>query len=170
MVAIKFHLRLILALFMFTTLSLTGQENNCCVRRAIPGDCESGNSVVFLNESQQYRIQELLTSNCFHIVVSDVTIEGQALPTASKYHPPEYLFDAYYETGLNEFNTFDKYLLKSQLTLYLHYDGKSRGLVKSSSVKSHGESYSSCANLMPENNNALSGYSFVYLEKPPALD
>jgi len=125
-----------------------------CARRAYVGRAEAGATGVALGESLVSRLAEVLTSPCFHLQrpVAGAP-ESEAARFGAKAEPPEYVFEAEYEEGLNA-RAADGSAVMSRLTLTLFYDGEPRERVASWTVTSPINSFTACTNRMFQNKDA----------------
>ncbi len=125
-----------------------------CDRRAYVGRAEAGATGVALGESLVSRLAEALTSPCFHLQrpVAGAP-ESEAARFGAKAEPPEYVFEAEYEEGLNA-RADDGSAVRSRLTLTLFYDGEPRERVASWTVTSPINSFTACTNRMFQNKDA----------------
>ncbi len=150
------------SLSLFLLISLNGrragaQDCEGCERRAAMAEADAGPTAVELRASLRSRLAEVLTSPCFHLIRTDVE-PPDAWPERqrwmSKYHPPEYVFTAKYEEGLNLTDQAGAAIM-SRLTIGLLYDGEPRELVGAWTVTSPVDSYTSCTNRMFKNEDAV---------------
>jgi len=125
-----------------------------CARQAYVGDADAGATGVALRESAVSRLAEVLTSPCFHLQRTDISVpEPESARFGAKAEPPEYVFEATYEEGLDE-RAADGSVVMSRLTITLLYDGETREPVANWSVTSPVNSYTACTNRMFKNEDA----------------
>ncbi len=126
-----------------------------CARRAYVGEVDAGATGVVLRESLVSRLAEVLTSPCFRLQRTDISVpEAEKGRFGSEAGPPEYVFEAKYEENLN-LRGADGAAVMNRLTVSLSYDGEPREPVASWTVTSPVNSYTACTNRMFVNSDAV---------------